>query len=54
MDLEPADIEAIDAIHKQDGMHRSLLGYHKEDGKVFGYTYEQLGWDITKGGVVST
>jgi glycerol 2-dehydrogenase (NADP+) len=50
--LEPSDIEAINGIHKQSGHHRSLLGYHKEDGTVFGYTYEQLGWDMTKGGVV--
>lgn len=42
----------IDNIHKKPGMHRSLLKYHKDDGTVFGWTYEWLGWNFTKGGVV--
>lgn len=46
-------MDAIDAIHKQPGQHRSLLGYHnKDDNSVFGWTYEQLGWNMTTGGVV--
>ncbi|TCD60078.1 hypothetical protein EIP91_010772 [Steccherinum ochraceum] len=46
-----SDEEAkIDAIHREPGMHRSMCGYHGEDGKVFGWTYEQLGWPFKKGG----
>jgi hypothetical protein len=34
-------------------MHRSLMPapYHK-DGGVFGWTYEQLGWNMVEGGFV--
>ncbi|KAF5345276.1 hypothetical protein D9758_008430 [Tetrapyrgos nigripes] len=46
----------IDAIHKEEGMHRSLSYVHNmsddPEGKVFGWTYKQLGWNMTKGGVV--
>jgi glycerol 2-dehydrogenase (NADP+) len=42
---------AIDEIYKLPNMHRSLLTYHSEDGTVFGWTYEQLGWKMKKGGV---
>lgn len=24
--------------------------YHNDDGTVFGWTYEQLGWELVKGG----
>ncbi|KAL1746183.1 NADP-dependent oxidoreductase domain-containing protein [Schizophyllum fasciatum] len=50
--LSEEDMRAIDAIHKEPGMHRSLLEYHSADGKVMGWTYEQLGWDMTLGGIV--
>lgn len=44
----------LDAIHKKPGMHRSLLRYHEynADGTVLGWTYEQLGWNMTKGGII--
>ncbi|TRM69190.1 NADP-dependent oxidoreductase domain-containing protein [Schizophyllum amplum] len=50
--LSPSDMQAIDAIHKQPGMHKSLLKYHNADGTVMGWTYEQLGWNFGVGGVV--
>ncbi|KAJ8076888.1 hypothetical protein PM082_001311 [Marasmius tenuissimus] len=49
------DLETIDAIHTEPGKHRSLLGYHNTlPGTVFGWTYEQMGWDMTKGGIVAS
>lgn len=33
-------------------MHRSLLNYHNENGTVFGWTYEQMGWELGLGGKV--
>lgn len=37
-----------------DGMHRSLLAYHSVDpGKVFGWSYAQLGWNMKEGGIVA-
>ncbi|KAH8664661.1 aldo/keto reductase [Xylariales sp. PMI_506] len=48
--LDSFDVKLIDEIHKKDGNHRSLLTYHKPDGTVFGWTYEQLGWELELGG----
>lgn len=39
------------SIHKKEGKHRSLLDYHEEDGTVFEWTYEQLGWDLAPKGM---
>ncbi|KAH7106631.1 aldo/keto reductase [Auriculariales sp. MPI-PUGE-AT-0066] len=52
--LDPADVAQIDAFHKRDGMHRSLVAYHSstEPYGVFGWSYEQLGWPMRKGGFV--
>ncbi|KZV60972.1 Aldo/keto reductase [Peniophora sp. CONT] len=49
--LEDADFKAINELHTQPGLHRSLLGYHSKNG-VFGYTYEQMGWPFDHEGVV--
>jgi glycerol 2-dehydrogenase (NADP+) len=46
-------MNAIDNIHKAPGMHKSLLGYHSADGSVFGWTYEELGWNMKPGGLVA-
>jgi len=51
--LDEAEIKAIDAVHTQPGMHRSLLAYHGTQSLVFGWTYEQLGWDMKPGGIVA-
>lgn len=48
--LDDADVKAIDAVHKKPGLHRSLLDYHSPDGGVFGWTYEEMGWELEVGG----
>ena len=54
LQLTEDDMNNIDAIHKKPGMHRSLLRYHinSPDGMVFGWTYEQMGWNMAKGGII--
>ncbi|EEB98256.1 hypothetical protein MPER_02270 [Moniliophthora perniciosa FA553] len=42
--LTDLEIKALNGIHRQPGMHWSLLvGLHIEDIKVLGWTYEQWG-----------
>ncbi|KZV61840.1 Aldo/keto reductase [Peniophora sp. CONT] len=51
--LDAADVKAVDELHTQPGLHRSLLvapGGVK--GQVFGWTYDQLGWNMDDNGVV--
>lgn len=52
--LDAADMVTLDNFHKGEGMHRSLLGHHTtgEVVGVFGWTYEQMGWNLIKGGLV--
>ncbi|KAI0827824.1 Aldo/keto reductase [Trametes gibbosa] len=52
--LSKVEMDTLDAIHKKPGMHRSLLRYHEynPDGTIFGWTYEELGWNMSKGGIV--
>lgn len=45
-------MKAIDGIHKKPDLHRSLLNYHNPDGSVFGWTYEEMGWELSVGGKV--
>ncbi|KAF9453991.1 aldo/keto reductase [Macrolepiota fuliginosa MF-IS2] len=52
--LSSEDFQAIDDIHKEPGMHKSLLKYHTASKSVFGWTYEELGWNFSVGGVVSS
>jgi len=49
--LEEKDIKIVDELHKQSSQHRSLLSYHN-GGKVFGWTYDQLGWNFINNGIV--
>ncbi|ROW01324.1 hypothetical protein VMCG_05969 [Cytospora schulzeri] len=49
--LDDAELKTIDNLHKKPGMHRSLVQYHQPDGTVFGWNYEQLGWELDVGGV---
>ncbi|KAJ7129003.1 aldo/keto reductase [Mycena crocata] len=45
------DMTVINGLHQKPNMHRSLLAFDgKNDGTVFGWTYEQLGWDLVVGG----
>lgn len=49
--LDDADMAAINSIHKGEGLHRSLLTFHDINlPGVVGWTYEQLGWPMVKGG----
>ncbi|KAE9403562.1 Aldo/keto reductase [Gymnopus androsaceus JB14] len=52
--LSDEDMKVLDQVHREPGMHRTLCHNHpsRTGGVVFGWTYEQLGWDLTKGGVV--
>lgn len=54
MELSDEDIRLLDKIHEEPGMHRSVCGFHspKLGGSCFGWTYEQLGWDMVTGGIV--
>jgi len=45
-------MRAIDAIHFQPGMHKSLFDVSPPEGTVFGWPYEWLGWKMVQGGVV--
>ncbi|TFK47255.1 Aldo/keto reductase [Heliocybe sulcata] len=49
--LSDEDMAAVSSVHKQKGMHRSLCGYHSGDS-VFGWSYEKLGWNMKRGGIV--
>ena len=55
MDLTDGEMKNIDMIHKKPGNHRSLLRYHSysDDATVFGWTYEQMGWNMVKGGIMA-
>ncbi|KAF7321559.1 Aldo-keto reductase [Mycena kentingensis (nom. inval.)] len=46
------DMEALNNLHLQPGMHRSLVPFHGDYGGVFGWKYEWLGWSMTKDGFV--
>ncbi|KAF7792260.1 hypothetical protein EIP86_003296 [Pleurotus ostreatoroseus] len=44
--LTSEDMSVIDAIHAKPGMHRNLLSIPGDrPGVIFGWTYEQLGWN---------
>ncbi|KAF7315216.1 Aldo-keto reductase [Mycena indigotica] len=51
--LSEEDFTTVNTLHKSPGLHKSLLAFDdKKDGTVFGWTYEQLGWNIRVGGEV--
>jgi len=54
--LEEQDMHVLDNLHRQQGMHRSVCGFHSSElgGSCFGWTYAQLGWDMVEGGVMRT
>ena len=39
-------MKTLDEIHKQPEMHKTLLMKYVHDGMVFGWTFEQLGWNL--------
>jgi len=51
--LEESDFKLIDELHKKPGMHRQLLVSSIIDpvnGTVFGWTYDQMGWNLNNDG----
>jgi hypothetical protein len=53
--LNDSEMAAIGNAHKKPGLHTSLLGqYFDEDGKIMGWSTEQMGWetDGKRGGIV--
>ncbi|KAJ6495690.1 aldo/keto reductase [Mycena vitilis] len=51
--LAESDMAIVDKLHEGPDMHKSLLAFdNKGDGTVFGWTYEQLGWNLVVGGKV--
>lgn len=52
--LDNNDMRILDNVHRQPGMHHSVCGFHSSDlgGSCFGWTYDQLGWDMVKGGIM--
>ncbi|KAI0058405.1 Aldo/keto reductase [Artomyces pyxidatus] len=53
--LDETDMKVLDTEHTKPGLHRSLMSYHSTiggQGSVFGWTYEQMGWNLAIGGVV--
>ncbi|EJD00148.1 Aldo/keto reductase [Fomitiporia mediterranea MF3/22] len=54
INLGPEEMATLDLFHKKPGMHHSVCGFHSAElgGSCFGWTYEQLGWHMTLGGIV--
>ncbi|KAJ6593577.1 Aldo/keto reductase [Mycena capillaripes] len=50
--LSDEDMKEIGTLHLKPGMHKSLVEFHADDGSVYGWKYEWLGWNMTKGGIV--
>ncbi|KIK70051.1 hypothetical protein GYMLUDRAFT_34493 [Collybiopsis luxurians FD-317 M1] len=52
--LSDEDMKILDEVHREPGAHRTLchIDPSRLGGVVFGWTYEQLGWDLVKGGIV--
>lgn len=53
VNLSAAEMDALGRIHDRPGLHRSVCGFHSAElgGSCFGWTYEQLGWDMITGGI---
>ncbi|GJE99040.1 aldo/keto reductase [Phanerochaete sordida] len=51
--LTPDEMRVVNELHTKPGAHRSLVkGFYWPDGTVNGWTFEQLGWPLTEGGLV--
>ncbi|EIN09222.1 aado/keto reductase [Punctularia strigosozonata HHB-11173 SS5] len=56
LELSSEEMEAIDGLHTMSsGKHRSVCKFHSTEfgGSCFGWTYAQLGWNMTVGGVAN-
>ncbi|KAI8983405.1 Aldo/keto reductase [Trametes punicea] len=51
--LSATEMDILNVFHTRPGMHRSMCGYHSPalGGSCFGWTYQQLGWSMTTGGI---
>jgi len=47
------EMKSVNDLHKKPGMHRSLLKRFHSGPTVCGWTYDQLGWPLVKGGFVA-
>lgn len=47
-------MKILDEVHRESGCHRTLCHADpsRTGGMLFGWTYEQLGWNLVKGGIV--
>lgn len=54
MKLDNEDNEVLNEFHKKPGMHKSLLTVYHSNGSIFGWTYEQLGWNMHGNGIVKS
>lgn len=44
--LSKDELDAINAIHKKPGQHKTLLMAFSPGGVVFGWSFDQLGWAL--------
>ncbi|KAF5381726.1 hypothetical protein D9615_005473 [Tricholomella constricta] len=54
IELTSEDMHTLNKFHEKPNMHRSVCGFHSPElgGSCFGWNYEQLGWDMTQGGIM--
>ncbi|KAL0956000.1 hypothetical protein HGRIS_002176 [Hohenbuehelia grisea] len=53
VELGDEHMTPLSKLHLQPGQHKSLLKYHNTDpGRIFGWTYEDMGWNMLPGGIV--
>lgn len=55
VELSKEDMAEIDAFHKKPGMHRSLAYSNRGlVNSIFGWTFEQMGWNLGEGAYVTS
>jgi len=50
--LSNDEMKLVNDLHKKPDMHRSTSRFYHSGPTVFGWTYDQLGWPLVKGGFV--
>ncbi|KAF9478005.1 Aldo/keto reductase [Pholiota conissans] len=52
--LTPEEMHTLNVLHHKPGCHHSACKFHSAavGSFAFGWTYEQLGWDMSPGGIV--
>lgn len=53
IELTSPEMRTLDVFHQLPGMHHSVCGFHSllQGGSCFGWTYDQLGWNMSSGGI---